>query len=75
MLEKLKDLLDRKPFVSFRIVVTSGSVYEVISPYQIAIGQTQLDYYFPRSNRSATIRLNQLVSLETLHQPQSALPL
>lgn len=75
MLEKLKDLLDREPFVSFRIVVTSGSVYEVISPYQIAIGQTQLDYYFPRSDRSATIRLNQLVSLETLDQPQSALPL
>ena len=72
MLEKLKDLLDREPFVSFRIVVTSGSVYEVTSPYQIAIGQTQLDYYFPRSDRSATIRLSQPVSLGTLDQRQSA---
>ena len=72
MLEKLKELLDREPFVSFRIVVTSGGTFDVISPYQVAIGQTQMDYYLPRSDRSATIRLNQLVSLETFDQTQSA---
>ena len=68
MLEKLKDLLDREPFVSFRIVLTSGHGYDVTTPYQVAIGQTQFDYYFPRSDRSATVRLNQVVSFETLDE-------
>lgn len=72
MLEDLKAWLDHDPFVPFRIVVTSGGAYEVTSPYQIAIGQTQFDYYFPRSDRKATIRLNQLVAFETLDNARQA---
>lgn len=66
MLEDLKELLKSEPFVPFRIVVTSGSGYEVTSPYQIAIGQTQLDYYFPKSDRKAVLRQNQIVAFETM---------
>ena len=66
MLDDLKDWLDKEPFVPFRIVVTSGTGYEVTSPYQVAIGQTQFDCYFPKSDRKATVRLNQLVAFETL---------
>jgi hypothetical protein len=72
MLEKLKELLDREPFVAFRILVTSGNGYDVTSPYQVAIGQTQFDYYFPRSDRTATVRRNQVVSIETLGEAKSA---
>lgn len=71
MLDELKSRLDTDPFVPFRIVATSGSAYEVNSPYQVAIGQTQLDYYYPRSDRHATIRINQLVALETLETSSS----
>jgi len=53
-------------------VVTSGNAYEVSSSYQIAIGNTQFDYYFPKSDRKATIRLNQLVALETLEDARPA---
>ena len=67
MLDDLKAWLDNDPFVPFRIVVTSGNGYEVTSPHQVAIGQTQLDYYFPRSDRKAVVRLNQVVALETLN--------
>jgi hypothetical protein len=72
MLDDLKSWLDNEPFVPFRIVVTSGNAYEVTSPYQVAIGQTQFDYYFPRSDRKATVRLNQLVAFETLEDASAA---
>jgi hypothetical protein len=64
MLNDLKEFLDREPFLPFRIVLTSGSSYEVTSPYQIAIGQTQLDYYFPKSDRKAVLRMNQIAAFE-----------
>jgi len=64
MVDDLKDLLRRDPFAPFRIVLTSGSTYEVASPYQVAIGQSQLDYYYPRSDKKAILRLNQIASVE-----------
>ena len=64
MLDDLKSLLSAEPFVPFRMVLTRGNTYDVTSPYQIAIGQTQLDYYFPRSDRNAVVRINQLVAFE-----------
>jgi hypothetical protein len=64
MVNDLKDYLDREPFSPFRIILTSGNTYEVTSPYQIAIGQTQLDYYFPRSDRKAVLRMNQIAAFE-----------
>lgn len=72
MIDDLKAWLDNDPFVPFRIVVTSGNAYEVSSPYQLAIGNTQFDYYFPKSDRKATVRLNQLVALETLEGARPA---
>lgn len=65
MLDDLKELLRVEPFVPFRIILTSGTSYEVTSPYQIAIGQTQLDYYFPKSDRKAIVRQNQIAAYET----------
>jgi len=63
-MNELKELLDREPFAAFRIILTSGSSYEVTSPYQVAIGQTQVDYYFPRSDRKAVLRMNQIAAFE-----------
>ena len=65
MLDDLKDFLRAEPFVPFRIILASGSAYDVSTPYQIAIGKTQLDYYFPKSDRKAVLRQNQIVSFET----------
>jgi hypothetical protein len=66
MLDDLKDFLRSEPFVPFRIVLTSGSSYDVTTPYQVAIGKTQLDYYFPKSDRKAVLRQTQIASFETL---------
>lgn len=71
MLDDLKNHLDKDPFVPFRIVLTSGNTYDVFSPYQISMGESILNFFFPRSDRYATIRLNQLVALETLETPKA----
>jgi hypothetical protein len=66
MIDDLKIWLERKRFVPFRILLINGTGYEVTSPHQVAIGQTQFNYYFPKSDRKATVRLNQLVAFVTL---------
>jgi hypothetical protein len=66
MLEQLKEYLNRGPFHPFRIVTTSGDRYEVTDANSVALAQTYLFYAYPRSDRSAHIRLNQVVALETM---------
>ena len=60
MLDDIRELLDRDPFVPFRIVLTSGQTYEVSDPHLVALGQSQLNLYPPKSDRWSTIRLNQI---------------
>jgi hypothetical protein len=62
--DDLKELLAKEPFVPFRIILTSGSAYDVASPYQIAMGASQLSYYYPRSDKWAVLRSNQIASFE-----------
>ncbi|HEY3246139.1 MAG TPA: hypothetical protein VGM03_22575 [Phycisphaerae bacterium] len=64
MFEGLKELLAREPFVPFRIVMTSGIGYDVTSPYQVALGETQLNYYYPRSDKWAVLRQNEIAAFE-----------
>ncbi len=66
MIETIHDLLRRDPFQPFRIVTTTGDRYEVPNPHLVAIGESFLFYCFPRSDRLARIRLNQIVSVETI---------
>ncbi|MGF1632664.1 MAG: hypothetical protein ACFCVE_02340 [Phycisphaerae bacterium] len=66
MLDDLKQLLAADPFLPFRIVLSNGHGYDVESPYQLALGESQLNYYYPRSDRWAVLRLNQVEALEIL---------
>lgn len=66
MTERLAELLRNEPFVPFRIILTSGSSYDVTSPFMVAVGQSEIAYFFAKSDRLAHLRLNQLASLETL---------
>lgn len=65
MLEEIKALIRREPFQPFRIITSSGNRYEVINPFNLAIGQSQLSYFFPASDRWVLIRLNQITELES----------
>jgi len=68
MLEQLIERLDREPFQPFRIITTSGESYSVTNPHLLAVGQSQLIYCFPKSNKVAYLRLNQLVAFETFEE-------
>jgi hypothetical protein len=70
MIENLREMLRREPFQPFRIVMTSGDRFEVTDPQLVAIGQTQIFYCYPRSDRFAHLRLNQIVALDAL-QPSN----
>jgi len=65
MAEEIESLLKRNPFEPFRIITSSGDRYEVTNRFNLAIGQSQLAYFFPRSDRWALIRLNQITEIES----------
>jgi hypothetical protein len=56
------------PFHPFRIITTSGDRYEVTDANSVALAPSYLFYAFPHSDRSAHIRLNQMVALETMER-------
>jgi len=66
MRDEIRDMLHREPFVPFRIMLTSGQGFDIQNPDLVALGQTQITVYHPRSDRYAILRLNQVASLELL---------
>jgi hypothetical protein len=65
MREHLIELLNHEPFVPFRIVLTSGEGYDVGNPNLAAVGESLIHVFFPRSDKYATLRMNQIASTET----------
>jgi hypothetical protein len=66
MIEKIREMLDSDPFRAFRIIMTSGDRYEVTNPHLLALGQTEIFYCYPKSDRIAFIRINQIVCVESI---------
>ena len=65
MREEITELLRRSPFVPFRIVLTGGQGFDVVNPNLVALGQTIMHIFVPKSDRYAAPRLNQIASTET----------
>ena len=55
--------LDRRPFVPFAVVATSGDRYEVAGLHQVALGK-QVVIILPPDQTSIYLRTNQLVAVE-----------
>ena len=68
MLDTIKVLKHRDPFIQFQIVMTSGDRYLIENPDLLAIGKSEMTYYFPKSNRVAFLRTNQVASVEQLEE-------
>lgn len=66
MIDQIRELLHRDPFQPFRIILTSGDRYDVGNPDLVALSQSYVFYVFPKSDRMAWLRLNQIASVETL---------
>ena len=69
MEEQLLELLNREPFIPFRIVMSSGHEHEVSNPNLVAVGESQLNLYIPKSDQFSILRLNQVVAI---HVAQAA---
>jgi hypothetical protein len=72
MLETILTLKHREPFIQFNIVMNSGDRYLIENPDLLAVGKSELAYYFPRSNRVVFIRTNQIVAAEQLEEKPAA---
>ena len=66
--DDLNTMLHAEPFVAFRLILSSGTAYEVVDPLQLVTEESKATFYFPRSQRIAVFRLNQIVSIETLEE-------
>jgi len=66
ILQTIRDLRKRDPFVPFRVVMASGEGFLIEDSELLAIGNSQLVYCFPRSDRVAHLRMSQIASVEEL---------
>ena len=66
ILDTIRHLHGRDPFIPFRIIMTSGDGYRIENSALLAIGKSQVVYCFPHSDRVAHLRLNQIASVEEL---------
>lgn len=66
ILDTLRLMLKKDPFVPFQITATNGQHYDVLDPQGVAVSQTQIFYCFPKTDRFAHLRAAEIVSLETL---------
>ena len=67
VLQTIRDLRLRDPFIPFRVVMTSGQSFVIEDSELLAIGQSQLIYCLPHSDRVAHLRMNQIATIEELN--------
>jgi len=72
ILTTIRELRAREPFIPFRVVMTSGESYIVEHSELLAIGQSQLVYCRPHSDRVVYLRLNQIAEVEDLGETASS---
>jgi hypothetical protein len=71
LLETIRDLRNRDPFIPFRVVMGSGESYVIENSELLAIGQSQLVYCRPKSDRVVYLRINQIAEVEDLGERQA----
>ncbi len=64
--DDLRELLDRDPFVPFRLVLSSGRHYDVLDPQMTVLLKSEIFIAFPDGERSSLIPLLHVTSVETL---------
>ena len=65
MMEALKELLERTPFQTFRIVTASGDKYEINNPHIVAVGKDMV-FVFTADDHFAFVRNNQITAVESV---------
>jgi L-ascorbate metabolism protein UlaG (beta-lactamase superfamily) len=63
--DNIRELLDRDPFVPFRLVLSSGKHYDVVDPHSAALLKSEVFVVLPDGERSSLIPLLHVTSVET----------
>lgn len=64
--DELKELLKRTPFRPFRVVLSSGSMYEVTNPELVAVMKSEMFIAFPGEDRWVFVPLLHVAAIESL---------
>jgi hypothetical protein len=72
IIDTILDLKRREPFDPFRIVMTSGDKYLIEAGENLIIGETQMFYAVPRSDKVLFIRMNQIAAVEQFDEKRPA---
>ncbi len=64
--ENIRELLDREPFLPFRLVMTSGKTYEVVTPNSAMLLKSEVFVVFPDGERWAHVPFLHIASIEIL---------
>lgn len=64
--ENIREFLDREPFVPFRLVITSGKTYDVLSPNSAALLKSEVFVVFPDGERWAHVPFLHIASIESI---------
>ena len=62
--DDIRELLSRDPFVPFRLVLSSGTHYDVMDPHSAALLKSEVFVVFPDGERWAQIPLLHIASIE-----------
>ncbi len=64
--ENIRELLERDPFVPFRLVLSSGTQYDVMDAHFAALLKSEVFVVFPDGERWAHVPLLHIASIETI---------
>ena len=62
--ESIEPLTIRDDFRPFKIITSAGLAYDITDPAGLALGKSELFYYFPRSDRSIHIPYTHIATIE-----------
>ena len=64
--ENIQELLNREPFLPFRLIMTSGKTYEVASSNSAMLLKSEVFVVFPDGERWAHVPFLHIASIETV---------
>lgn len=64
--ENIGELLEREPFLPFRLVMSSGKAYEVTNPNSAMLLKSEVFVVFPDGERWTHVPFLHIASIETL---------
>jgi hypothetical protein len=63
-IERIIELKHKSPFEKFKVIMTSGSACTIEHPDLLAVGDSRMTYYIPKTDRAVEMRLNQISEVE-----------